>query len=106
MVTSPLLVGHHTRRSRPFSPIPCSPNPLFFNSFPLISFADPHHLNSVASHLYKNHRGEGSRPAFLAPTLKSLTPVFATLPKNPPVSPVIATDPKTPSGKSFPCHGS
>src|SRR5205823_2966622 len=59
MVTFPLIVGRHTRRSRPFSPIPCSPNPLFFNSFPLISFADPHHLNPVASHLYKNHRGDG-----------------------------------------------
>src|SRR5438876_4714384 len=59
MVTFPLIVGRHTRRSLPFSPIPCSPNPLFFNSFPLISFADPHHLNPVASYLYKNHRGEG-----------------------------------------------
>src|SRR5438876_11963360 len=62
MVTFPLLVGHHTRRSRPFSLIPCSPNPLSSNSFPLISFADPHHLNSVASYLYKNHRGEGGAP--------------------------------------------
>jgi len=101
MVTSALIVGRHPRRSLPFSPIPCSPNPLFFNSFPLISFADSHHLNPVASYLYKNHRGRGVPPALSASTLKSLTPVFATPPKKPLLSPVIATDPKTPFRKSL-----
>ena|SRR5437879_1388018 len=105
MVTFPLIVGRHTRRSRPFSPSPCSPNPLFFNSFPLISFADPHHLNPVASYLYKNHRGEeGVPPALSASTVKSVTPVFATLPEKPLLSPVIATDSKTPSRKFFARH--
>src|SRR5437879_12790456 len=102
MVISALIVGRHPRRSLPFSPIPCSPNPLFFNSFPLISFADPHHLNLVASNLYKNHRGEGVPSAFSASTLKSLTHVFATFPKNPPVNQVIATDPKPHPHKSCP----
>ncbi len=101
MVTCPLVVGRHPRRSLPFSPIPCSPNPLSSNSFPLISFADPHHLNPVASHLYKNHRGEGVPPAFSVSTPKSLTPVSAKLPQKPLLSPVIATDPKTPSRKSL-----
>ena len=106
MVTFPLIVGRHTRRSLPFSPIPCSPNPLFFNSFPLIPFADPHHLNPVASHLYKSHRGAGVPSAFSVSTPKSLTPVFAALPGKPLLSPVIAADPKMPSRKSFPCHKS
>src|SRR6266513_2080870 len=95
MVTSPLIVGHHTRPSHPFSPIPCSPNPLFFNSFPLISFADRHHLNPVASCLYKNHRGEGVP-----------NPRICQTHENPLLSPVIDTDPKSSSRKSFPCNRS
>src|SRR5260370_37730606 len=44
------------------------------NSFPVISFADPHPLNSVVSYLYKNLRGEGPRG----------TPSHRHVTKNPP----------------------
>src|SRR5882762_1765734 len=62
MVTSPLIVRHHTRRNIPH---PTStlwrhlPAPLSSNSFPLNLFADPHPLNPAGSIFYKNLRGGG-----------------------------------------------
>ena len=39
------------------------------NSFRITSFADPHHLNPIKSHLYEKHGGEGPPPAAFAALL-------------------------------------
>ena len=55
------------------------PSPLSSNSYGIISFADPHHLNSVASYRYKNIGG------WVTSNLLSLSLLFH-LPYTPPSS--------------------
>jgi hypothetical protein len=70
----------------------------------------PHLPSCPASRLHRVARGEGkcgdSSVFHKSPvaTHHSLTPLFATLPKNSPVSPIIATDPKTPLSNPCVCH--
>jgi hypothetical protein len=62
MLTYPLIVKHHARRSVPHRPNPLSHNltsSLSSKSFPHNSLSDPHPLNPVVSILYKNSGGRG-----------------------------------------------
>src|SRR5713226_1123235 len=62
MLTSFLIVGHHSRRSVPNSTtclLPYPHNPLSSNSFPHNLLSDPHPLNPAVSIFYKNIGGRG-----------------------------------------------
>src|SRR5260370_4112369 len=96
-----MIVATHSRRSLRSENVQTNFTP---NSFPLNPFADPHPLTPVASIFYKNIGGGGTVSPFQLLTSKSLTSLFATLPRNPPVSVIIATLPETTSRKSFVCH--
>src|SRR5260370_7100408 len=75
-------------------------------SLPLKLLADPPSLTPVASISYENAMGRGVMCFLPGSNLESLTPVFATLPKNTPATPLVATHPKTQDLKSFVCHTS
>ncbi len=86
--------SHQASTRRPLSP----------KSHGINIFADPHPLTSVASIFYKNIEGEGASPSAVTANPQSLTSLFATHPKNPPITPLPATDPISPNFKSFACH--
>ena len=75
-------------------------------SLPLKLLADPPSLTPVASISYENSMGRGVMCFLPGSNLESLTPVFATLPKNTPTTPLVATHPRTQDLKSFVCHTS
>src|SRR5260370_22870401 len=64
-------------------------------SLPLKLLADPPSLTPVASISYENAMGRGVMCFLPGSNLESLTPVFATLPKNTPTTPLVATHPRT-----------
>src|SRR6266849_4826310 len=105
MVPFHLIPAHHPRRSPNFFlGATRAPHPLSPKSHGIISFADPHPLNSVVSYRYKNHSGAGASFPSQTSNLKSLTSLFATDPKNPPITPLFATDPNSHNSKPFNCH--
>ena len=100
-----MFAKFHARRSLDFfsrpTSTPCTPS---LKSHRINIFADPHPLTPAASIFYKNMVGEVAR--FSSPTsnLQSLTSLFATHPKYPPITPLPATDPVLRNSKSFACH--
>ena len=53
------------------------------NSFPLISFADPHLLNTVVSYPYENHSREEATLSPAAQSWHNVSSLNATLPSHP-----------------------